>query len=1137
MASNMAFNILLDADGTKASAEIDNLHRELDELSGKTIGLDVSKAEFDVKVREIKAQLDELSTKHPNIDVRVEATEALAKLAALDAAADKINGKRVALNVDDGGSAEKSTNDIRALMAAGIALGPAIIPVAAAVAAALGAIGTGAVIGLAAIGTGVLAFHGMSDAVKELGTAQQDGGAKAASAAAQHISSANGIANAQDSLRSAIANVGVAQENAGRSIRQALEQEQSARYAVTQAIQSEGNAEQSLTDAQQAAARAQQDLTQARTDAQRQLQDMGLSLEDNALAQRRAAIDLANARTALSNVTATDPRRAGLQLSLDEQLQRQKELQIQGQRLASDKATADAKGVDGSKQVTSAQDALAHANERVVSAQQALADSIHNVATAQQHERDSIEAVTVAREQGTRAVESAQQSVITAQRALQSAQASAAAQADSAAAAQRNLMVAYDQLTPAGQRFAHFVHDELEPKIKGLQATAQSGLLPGVEQGLKNMLPVLPQIDGLVGTIAHTLGDVAANTGAALNSPFWRGFIEFIKGEADPSIRIFSTTMGNLAQGGAAVLMAFKPVWDQMGAGIQSWSQHFADASKNLANNPEFQKFLTFVHDYGPLVMTTLGDIVVMFVRLGQAVAPVGVVALSVIDEFAKLVSDIPTPVLTILAATFVSVYTAMTLVRTGMLIGEAVYKGFTAAQWALNIAMDANPLVLIATLLAALVVGVIYAYNHFQTFRNIVNDAWTTIKFAASLGWDVLKYVFDRFMDAVHAIGQAFSNVAGWIRDTWSAIKDYAKIPIQFVIDVVYNNGILPVWNGIASVFGLHTLGPVHLATGGVLPGYNPGRDTVPAMLSPGEGVLVPEAVKALGPGFVHWANSEFSGGRVTRPSTGGGYADGGIVGDIAGIFTDPLGTVRRLFGGVFDAAGRIPGSGLLTEAMKGLPGKLVDAIVAKAKDLITSMASAGGGSFGGGSGVDQWTQVTLACLAQMGQPASLLGTTLRRMNQESGGNPTAVNRSDINWQHGTPSVGLMQVIGPTYAANKVIDRGPYLYGVSVDPAANILSSMHYAIGRYGSLASAYNRPGGYANGGIVTSPTMALVGEAGPEAILPLNRPHRAGRLAAQAGLGGATVNVGPVHVHSDVDVDVLAHRLAFASSAAGL
>lgn len=53
----------------------------------------------------------------------------------------------------------------------------------------------------------------------------------------------------------------------------------------------------------------------------------------------------------------------------------------------------------------------------------------------------------------------------------------------------------------------------------------------------------------------------------------------------------------------------------------------------------------------------------------------------------------------------------------------------------------------------------------------------------------------------------------------------------------------------------------------------------------------------------------------------------------------------------------------------------------------------------------------------------------------------------------------------------------------------------------RYEALAAAYaNRPK-LADGGIVNSPTTALIGEAGPEAVIPLNR---------MGTMGGATVNI---------------------------
>lgn len=49
-----------------------------------------------------------------------------------------------------------------------------------------------------------------------------------------------------------------------------------------------------------------------------------------------------------------------------------------------------------------------------------------------------------------------------------------------------------------------------------------------------------------------------------------------------------------------------------------------------------------------------------------------------------------------------------------------------------------------------------------------------------------------------------------------------------------------------------------------------------------------------------------------------------------------------------------------------------------------------------------------------------------------------------------------------------------------------------------------------GYADGGVVTSPTLGLVGEAGPEAIIPLSNPARAAQVMNEAGLSGGTGSV---------------------------
>jgi SLT domain-containing protein len=160
-----------------------------------------------------------------------------------------------------------------------------------------------------------------------------------------------------------------------------------------------------------------------------------------------------------------------------------------------------------------------------------------------------------------------------------------------------------------------------------------------------------------------------------------------------------------------------------------------------------------------------------------------------------------------------------------------------------------------------------------------------------------------------------------------------------------------------------------------------------------------------------------------------------------------------------------------------------------------IAAFAAQSGGA--GGSGVSRWATVVTQALVLLGQSVNWVSTVLRRMNQESGGNPSIVNKWDSNWAAGHPSVGLMQVIAGTYAAyaGRFRNTGPFEYGVSVNPLANTYAGLNYAVHRYGSLA-ALNRPGGYKHGGLITEPMLGLglatgkwstFGEAGIETVTP--------------------------------------------------
>lgn len=368
--------------------------------------------------------------------------------------------------------------------------------------------------------------------------------------------------------------------------------------------------------------------------------------------------------------------------------------------------------------------------------------------------------------------------------------------------------------------------------------------------------------------------------------------------------------------------------------------------------------------------------------------------------------------------------------------------------------------------------------------YDSAIRPVWDWI---SSKSWNTWNWingaVFGPFRDGIHAIGQAFETTKDWIGRSWDQIRDAAARPVRWVVDTVYTNGIKNVWNKVAGAVGLKlTLPDVHFAEGGINPGYAPGQDTILAMTSPGEAWMVPEWVRAVGPGNVYRWNrlARQAGPAAVRADMG--FSVGGVVPrfDLGGIvqnaehwlsnaaksigdfLSDPGGTITRL---IVDPVKKLLagiGAGDWGRMIAQLPVKVMQGLVDKAKSLISSMSSAGSG----GSGVQRWRGLVVQALHMLGQPDSWTDTVLRRMNQESGGNPNAINNWDSNAAMGQPSQGLMQTIPSTFAAY----AGPFAGRPITDPLANIYAGLNYALHRYGSL-SALNRPGGYAEGGIVPS------------------------------------------------------------------
>lgn len=233
----------------------------------------------------------------------------------------------------------------------------------------------------------------------------------------------------------------------------------------------------------------------------------------------------------------------------------------------------------------------------------------------------------------------------------------------------------------------------------------------------------------------------------------------------------------------------------------------------------------------------------------------------------------------------------------------------------------------------------------------NVITPVWDGIAATISTVWNWINTnVFTPFKTGIGLIGTAFENIAKAIGTAWDGIKKAAAVPINFVLDTVWNNGLRSFWNDMVGTLGLDDMklpkaALVKFADGGVMPGYTPGRDvhmfTSPTggrlALSGGEAIMRPEFTKAVG-GAAGVARLN------SMARSGQAFADGGVFGNVGSFagdvwdniagaasvawefLSDPAAAIKKhvvegiinpLLGGV--------GDGVIGKTVGALPGMLM--------------------------------------------------------------------------------------------------------------------------------------------------------------------------------------------------------------------
>ncbi|NJP42266.1 phage tail tape measure protein [Actinacidiphila epipremni] len=232
------------------------------------------------------------------------------------------------------------------------------------------------------------------------------------------------------------------------------------------------------------------------------------------------------------------------------------------------------------------------------------------------------------------------------------------------------------------------------------------------------------------------------------------------------------------------------------------------------------------------------------------------------------------------------------------------------------------------------------------------------------------VKPPLDKVKQLAGQVGGAFKSAKDAIATQWGQLSGIAKKPIAFIINTVYNKGLVGVWNKVAGAFGAPKLGLFKgFAAGG--PVYGAGTETsddVPAWLSRNEHVWTAAEVKgAGGHGAVAQLRAWAAAGGL-RSGTPGFKGGGGIfdplksaAGAVIGAGSAAWNTVKKTASWLKETArasaeagvravvnpllARIPGLGTgWGQMVRHVPSRMIDALFGAADAIPASGYDSGG-------------------------------------------------------------------------------------------------------------------------------------------------------------------------------------------------
>ncbi|MED3974616.1 transglycosylase SLT domain-containing protein [Priestia megaterium] len=287
-------------------------------------------------------------------------------------------------------------------------------------------------------------------------------------------------------------------------------------------------------------------------------------------------------------------------------------------------------------------------------------------------------------------------------------------------------------------------------------------------QGLQTLQTLLEMFRPVIDASVQSVQNLMNSLDRSLQTKDLEAFFGFLAMRAGPALESVGKSVGYLVRGVLNLMVAFDSQGRTMEQGLLNLTKRFSDWTSALSGTDGFKDFIAYSNANTPTFLNLLNNLWQILKNVTVFLAPIGqemLVIITYITSFiAKLTEGLAAfskwegfvPLLNGLAAAMVAYMIATNAQATALRIAAAAQ-----ALW--NAVMTANPIGLVIAAVIGLGVALITLYKRNETFRNAVNQAWSSVKnavvTAVTVIGDVTSRMWDKALEVTQGMRDAISN------------------------------------------------------------------------------------------------------------------------------------------------------------------------------------------------------------------------------------------------------------------------------------------------------------------------------------------------------------------------------------------